>query len=266
MLLYEHQPGADVASAFAALSPNQQAELKQLLLNPAGVAQAAARQRTGSIKRKTKETSIEADFLLDGKGESTAETGVGFLNHMVQQLSKHGSFDIRLVCKGDLHIDDHHTVEGMVPNCCRPPPYTSVNATMTNSDIRDVSPLTDCAIALGEAFDMALGERRGVQRFGSAYAPLDEALARAVVDLSSRPSATISLGLKRENIGNLSCEMLTHFLMSFASAARITLHVDVVKGDNDHHRAESAFKVRVRLSPVFRALVCLPCASFTRTC
>lgn len=111
---------------------------------------------------------------------------------------------------------------------------------------------------------MALGERRGVQRFGSAYAPLDEALARAVVDLSSRPSATISLGLKRENIGNLSCEMLTHFLMSFASAARITLHVDVVKGDNDHHRAESAFKVRVPLSPVFYALDCVPCASSTR--
>ena len=106
---------SDVASAFAALSPSQQAELKHLL-NPTIVAQASARQRTGSIKRKTKETSIEADFLLDGKGESTAETGVGFLNHMVQQLSKHGSFDIRLVCKGDLHIDDHHTVEGTVLN------------------------------------------------------------------------------------------------------------------------------------------------------
>lgn len=114
-------------------------------------------------------------------------------------------------CKGDLHICDHHTAE-------------------------------DCAIALGEAFDKALGDRKDIKRFGTAYCPLDEALTRVVVDISSRPSAHVELNLKREKIGELSCEMIPHVLESFATEARMTLHVDNIKGKNDHHKAESAFK------------------------
>mmetsp|Transcript_6255 Transcript_6255/g.9361 ORF Transcript_6255/g.9361 Transcript_6255/m.9361 type:complete len:157 (+) Transcript_6255:90-560(+) len=130
---------------------------------------------------------------------------------MIHAMAKHGRFSLDLKCEGDLHIDDHHTTE-------------------------------DCAIALGEAFDKALGLRNGILRFGTAYCPLDEALSRAVVDISSRPQSDINLSLKREMIGTVSSEMLSHFLMSFATSARITLHVDVLKGNNCHHKAESAFK------------------------
>lgn len=145
---------------------------------------------------------------------------------MLTALAKHGQFNLTLKCQGDLHIDDHHTAE-------------------------------DCAIALGVAFDKALGERKGINRYGTAYAPLDEALSMAVVDISSRPHAVIDLALKRDMIGTISSEMLKHVLESFgrplwfwlgvlifasATNARMTLHVKVVYGDNDHHKAESAFK------------------------
>eukprot|EP00618_Florenciella_parvula_P012829 CAMPEP_0119539288 /NCGR_PEP_ID=MMETSP1344-20130328/51481_1 /TAXON_ID=236787 /ORGANISM="Florenciella parvula, Strain CCMP2471" /LENGTH=459 /DNA_ID=CAMNT_0007582523 /DNA_START=51 /DNA_END=1430 /DNA_ORIENTATION=- len=167
--------------------------------------------RVGVVSRATKETSISAEVDLDGTGKIDSSTGIGFLDHMFQQLAKHGRFDIKVACKGDLEIDDHHTAE-------------------------------DCALALGEAFDKALGARRGIARFGTAMCPLDEALSRVVVDISSRPHAEIHLGLKREMIGQLSAEMCTHVLQSFAQAARITLHVDVLRGDNDHHRVECSFK------------------------
>lgn len=138
-------------------------------------------------------------------------TGVGFLDHMIHALAKHSGWSLIVECIGDLHIDDHHTTE-------------------------------DCGIALGTAFKNALGAVRGVKRFGTGFAPLDEALSRAVVDLSNRPYAVVDLGLKREKIGDLSCEMIPHFLESFAEAARITMHVDCLRGFNDHHRSESAFK------------------------
>jgi imidazoleglycerol-phosphate dehydratase len=146
-----------------------------------------------------------------GAGESAVATGVGFLDHMVSAFSKHGRFDVVLRCRGDLEIDDHHTVE-------------------------------DCALALGEAVDRALGARRDIRRWGSALCPLDEALARAVIDISSRPHCDVSLQLRRERVGELSCEMEPHFFASFAQAARITLHVDVLKGANDHHKCEASFK------------------------
>ena len=126
-------------------------------------------------------------------------------------MCHHARFDLTLRCRGDIDVDDHHTSE-------------------------------DCAIALGQAIDRALGEGRGIERFGHAYAPLDEALARAVVDLSGRPWPAIDLGLQREMLGQLACENITHVLQSLAIAARCSLHVDVLKGDNDHHRAEAAFK------------------------
>lgn len=173
--------------------------------------EASKKSRTANVERKTKETEISLFLNLDGAGESDNNTGIGFLDHMLTALSKHGRMDLTLTCKGDLHVDDHHSVE-------------------------------DCGIVLGQAFKAALGDLRGIQRYGYAYAPLDESLSRAVVDISGRPFADINLNLQREKIGTLSCEMLPHFLSSFATSAAVTLHVDVLKGENDHHKAESAFK------------------------
>ncbi|MDH3663422.1 MAG: imidazoleglycerol-phosphate dehydratase HisB [Alphaproteobacteria bacterium] len=167
--------------------------------------------RKSVIKRTTSETDIELRLTLDGSGQADIETGIGFLDHMLISLIKHARFDLYLRCKGDLEIDDHHTAE-------------------------------DCALALGQALDQALGDRRGIVRFAHAYAPLDEALARVVVDLSGRPSAVVDLGLKREKIGDLACENIAHVFISLAMASRTSLHVDVIRGDNDHHRAEAAFK------------------------
>ena len=167
--------------------------------------------RRATVERKTKETDISLSVNIDGSGVSEISTGIGFLDHMLTALSKHGRMDLTLSCKGDLHVDDHHSVE-------------------------------DCGIVLGQAVKAALGDLRGITRYGYAYAPLDESLSRAVVDISGRPFADVNLNLQRERIGNLSCEMLPHFFSSFATSAAITLHVDVLKGKNDHHRAESAFK------------------------
>ncbi|KAL7953735.1 imidazoleglycerol-phosphate dehydratase [Trichoderma compactum] len=191
--------------------------------------------RAAALARNTNETSIQIAISIDG-GELPQDTdprllevasahasqssksqvisintGIGFLDHMLHALAKHAGWSMALNCKGDLHIDDHHTAE-------------------------------DCCLAVGTAFAKALGALTGVARFGYAYAPLDEALSRAVVDLSNRPYAIVDLGLKREMLGQLSTEMIPHCLQSFAQAARLTLHVDCLRGDNDHHRAESAFK------------------------
>ena len=133
------------------------------------------------------------------------------MDHMLDALARHARLDLTLRCTGDLEVDDHHTVE-------------------------------DCAIVLGGALNELLGERRGITRFGSAYAPLDEALARVVVDLSGRPWPEVTLGLRRERLGAVACENLTHFLQTLAIEGRMALHVDVLRGENDHHRAEAAFK------------------------
>ena len=167
--------------------------------------------RKATIERKTNETEISVTFELDGTGQADVQTGIGFLDHLLDALARHGRFDLELRCKGDLQVDDHHTAE-------------------------------DCGLALGAAIREALGDRVGIERFGSAYAPLDEALARAVVDISGRPFAAVDLGLTRERLGELSCENIPHVLSSMATTAGLTLHVDVLRGDNDHHRAEAAFK------------------------
>jgi len=167
--------------------------------------------RTAAVERVTRETAVNVTLTLDGTGKAEVSTGIGFLDHLVETLARHAAFDLTLACKGDLRVDDHHSAE-------------------------------DCALGLGEALDRALGERRGVVRFGSAFAPLDEALARAVVDLSGRPYSSVDLGLRRESIGGLAGENVAHVLRSLAVAARLTLHVDVLRGENDHHRAEAAFK------------------------
>lgn len=167
--------------------------------------------RTATTERNTRETSVKVNLNLDGSGEVDISTGIAFLDHMFDSFAKHSRFDLTLSCLGDLQVDDHHTAE-------------------------------DCGIVLGQALDGALGNRVGIQRFGYAYAPLDESLARAVVDISGRPFADVNLGLKRDKLGELSCENVGHVLSSLAIAARMTLHLDLIKGENDHHRAEAAFK------------------------
>lgn len=169
------------------------------------------RNREARISRQTSETTISLTLNLDGTGAANCQTGIGFLDHLLTSLAKHSQMDLNLSCQGDLHIDDHHTAE-------------------------------DCAIALGQGIDQALGERRGIARFGYAYAPLDEALARAVIDFSGRPGAWIELPLNRESLGGLSCENIPHVLSSLAIAARATLHLDLIRGTNAHHAAEAAFK------------------------
>ncbi len=167
--------------------------------------------RTARVERTTSETAFTVELTLDGRGEADVASGVGFLDHLLTALARHARLDLVVAGRGDLEIDDHHTVE-------------------------------DIALALGQALDRALADRAGIRRFGSAYAPLDEALARAVVDLSGRPFAAVDLGLRRERLGRLSTENVPHFLQSLATSARLTLHVDLLRGDNDHHRAEAAFK------------------------
>jgi imidazoleglycerol-phosphate dehydratase len=167
--------------------------------------------RSAKIERATQETRITLELDLDGAGEGEIRTGIAFLDHMLMALARHARFDLRLACAGDLEIDDHHTAE-------------------------------DCALVLGQALDRALADRRGIARFGSAYAPLDEALARAVVDLSGRPCAVVDLGLRREMLGGIASENLIHVFQSLAVTGRMALHIDVLRGENDHHRAEAAFK------------------------
>ncbi|MES1259990.1 MAG: imidazoleglycerol-phosphate dehydratase, partial [Gemmatimonadota bacterium] len=156
--------------------------------------------RTATVSRTTRETEITLRLDLDGTGKAEIATGIGFLDHLLTALTLHSRFDLRLSCRGDLIVDDHHTAE-------------------------------DCALALGSAIDQALGDRTGIVRFGSAYAPLDEALSRAVVDCSGRPFGRAALGLQREQIGTLSCENIGHVITSLATAARLTVHVDVLQGE-----------------------------------
>lgn len=167
--------------------------------------------RSATIERSTRETSITLALDVDGSGRASVRTGIGFLDHMLATLALFARFDLELTCKGDLHVDDHHTSE-------------------------------DCFIVLGQAIDRALGDRAGLVRFGHAYAPLDESLARAVVDLATRITASVELGLTRPMVGEWACENITHAFTTLAASARMTLHVDVLKGSNDHHRAEAAFK------------------------
>lgn len=167
--------------------------------------------RRAELERNTSETEISVTLDLDGSGSGRIDTGLGFLDHMLGALAKHSGVDLEVTAKGDLAIDDHHTVE-------------------------------DCAIVIGRTLDQALGDRSGITRFGYAYAPLDESLSRAVVDLSGRPWPEITIDFTRPTIGDVATENLVHFLRSFAIEGRMSLHVDTIRGDNDHHKAESAFK------------------------
>ncbi len=171
--------------------------------------------RSITLSRNTAEVQISGNLTLDGTGIAEISTGLGFLDHMLTALTRHSGFDLRLDVQGDTGVDDHHTVE-------------------------------DCAIVIGRAIDELLGDRSGIDRFGSAYVPLDESLARAVVDCSGRGWPEIRLSLEREKIGDVAAENITHFFRSLALEGRMALHVDVLRGDNDHHKAEAAFKATAR--------------------
>jgi imidazoleglycerol-phosphate dehydratase len=167
--------------------------------------------RKAKVNRKTKETEIRVQLNLDGSGQHEIDTGVGFLDHMLSHLAVHGLFDLQLEARGDLHVDNHHTVE-------------------------------DCALALGLAFDQALGERRGITRMGAAYVPMDEALAFVAVDLSGRPYAVVQAEWHTPVVGSIAASLFPHLLESFAVAARCNLHARVLYGRDDHHQAEALFK------------------------
>jgi len=167
--------------------------------------------RTASIARKTNETDISVDIDVDGSGQYSVSTGIGFLDHMTEQLSRHSLIDIRLACKGDLHIDQHHTVE-------------------------------DCGIALGDALRQALGDKRGIRRYGDALSPMDEALTRVALDISGRPYLVWKVKVAQARLGEMDTELFEHWFHSFAGAAGLTLHVENLAGENSHHIIESCFK------------------------
>ena len=171
--------------------------------------------RKAEVTRNTNETKISVKLNLDGEGKAKIATGVPFLDHMLEQVARHGAFDVEATAQGDLHIDGHHTVE-------------------------------DVGITLGQAFAKALGDKKGVRRYGHAYVPLDEALSRAVVDLSGRPGLEYHVEFSRARIGEFDVDLVHEFFQGFVNHAQVTLHVDNLKGANAHHQAETAFKAFAR--------------------
>lgn len=172
-------------------------------------------ERVSEVVRNTSETQIRARVNLDGTGAGVLNTGVPFLDHMIDQIKRHGLFDIDIECTGDLEIDDHHTVE-------------------------------DCGITLGQAFAKALGDKKGIRRYGNFYAPLDEALSRVVVDISGRPGLFMDIPFTRARIGTFDVDLFSEFFQGFVNHALMTLHIDNLKGKNSHHQIESVFKAFAR--------------------
>lgn len=171
--------------------------------------------RKAAVKRKTRETDIELSLDLDGEGRSKVATGIGFLDHMLTAFATHGRFDLEVACKGDLHVDAHHSVE-------------------------------DVGIALGQALKQALGDKAGIVRFGHAYCPLDEALSRSVVDLSGRPWLTFAVHFKAQRVGDMPTELFEDFFWALSDHGRFNLHLDLIRGRNSHHIAETLFKASSR--------------------
>jgi len=171
--------------------------------------------RTADVTRKTAETDIRAVINLDGSGQSTLASGIGFLDHMLEQIARHGLIDLQIECRGDLHIDGHHTVE-------------------------------DVGITLGQAVAKAVGDKKGIRRYGHAYVPLDEALSRVVIDFSGRPGLEMHVPFKSGMIGGFDSQLAYEFFQGFVNHALVTLHIDNLRGDNAHHQAETVFKAFAR--------------------
>ena len=171
--------------------------------------------RTASVQRNTAETKISVAINLDGTGQGHIDTGVPFLDHMLEQIKRHGLIDMDISCQGDTHIDDHHSVE-------------------------------DVGITLGQAFNEAIGDKKGIRRYGHFYAPLDESLSRAVVDISGRPGFHMDIPFTRAMIGSFDVDLFSEFFYGFVNHAKVTIHLDNLKGKNSHHQIESAFKAFAR--------------------
>lgn len=167
--------------------------------------------RIATVKRDTKETQIAVSVNLDGTGKADFKTDIPFLEHMLDQIARHGLVDLDISCKGDLHIDDHHSVE-------------------------------DIGITLGEAVNKAIGNKKGIRRYGHAYVPLDEALSRVVIDFSGRPSLQMHVPFTRGTVGNFDVELFAEFFQGFVNHAKVTLHIDNLRGANAHHQIETVFK------------------------
>ena len=173
------------------------------------------KDRSAEVERNTKETQIRVKLNLDGRGIAKLSTGIPFLEHMLEQVARHGLLDLDVQAKGDLHIDAHHTVE-------------------------------DIGITLGQAFAKAIGDKAGVRRFGHAYVPLDEALSRVVIDLSGRPGLTYEVKFTRALIGEFDADLVHEFFQGFVNHAQVTMHIDNLRGDNAHHQCETMFKAFAR--------------------
>ena len=171
--------------------------------------------RSARIERRTTETQIELTLCLDGNGQCTAETGIGFFDHMLNAFARHGLFDLQIRCQGDLHVDAHHTVE-------------------------------DIGICLGQAINQALGDKVGIVRYGHSYVPMDEALARAAVDLSGRAYLVLEAAFNDELVGELPVALIREFFYAVADQGRMNLHLDLLRGQNDHHGIEALFKAFAR--------------------
>ena len=189
-------------------------------------------QRSANVSRDTLETQISVVLNLDGSGKASFDTGIPFLEHMLEQIARHGAFDLEVTAKGDLHIDDHHTVE-------------------------------DIGITLGQAFKQALGDKKGIMRYGHAYVPLDEALSRVVIDFSGRPGIEYRVEFNRPRVGSFDVDLLHEFFQGFVNHAPATLHIDNLAGHNAHHVAETIFKafgraLRVAVAPDERMQGAIP--------
>ena len=167
--------------------------------------------RRGFVERDTLETKIKVDLDLDGNGKAEIDTGVGFLDHMLTLMAFHGKFDLTVIAKGDLYVDDHHTIE-------------------------------DIGICIGKAFKDAIGDRKGIRRYSTVYIPMDESLAYTSLDISNRPYLVFNVNFTHEKVGNMSTQMFKEFFRAFVNESRITLHINLIYGENDHHKIEAVFK------------------------
>ena len=167
--------------------------------------------RRGFVERDTLETKIKVDLDIDGNGKAEIDTGVGFLDHMLTLMAFHGKFDLTVIAKGDLYVDDHHTIE-------------------------------DIGICIGKAFKDAIGDRKGIRRYSTVYIPMDESLAYTSLDISNRPYLVFNVNFTNEKVGNMSTQMFKEFFRAFVNESRITLHINLIYGENDHHKIEAVFK------------------------